>query len=222
MAIRMYLEIDPSDKEKFGGFNFFWEKTVTKNLADVNFNVEWCKVEGITASFIYKGITITREKSSGKWYVQYDNFNKEIHPDFLAVVDFVSIEEIINVNLQRELGIYRLRSAEIEFDYYNGLPDRFKFSGRAKSSNDLQELYLAIRAGTIRPEQSYEAPQAGLSGQEILAKLEKTEQELKQSEEKFQVLVNAFKGLISALKTGWWSFCTKKRIIKAIGDICSL
>ncbi len=183
------------------------------------------KDEPGTNNFLYRGIRISCDRMNGIHYAEVQNITSEIPPELTELVDFVTSEETfgeVNGNFaNREQGIYRQGTAEAELTLgFQGNEYRLKI--KATKLEDLRALYVAIRSGSIRPEQSYETPQAGLSGQEILAKLEKTEQELKQSEEKFQALVNAFKNLISDLKIGYWSFCTKKRMIKAIEAIFSV
>lgn len=75
---------------------------------------------------------------------------------------------------KRESGIYRHKTAKAEVTMDNsGLSVSIFIRG--KSREDVLNLLEKIKTGTIRPEESYESPQDGMSSKEIRAKLTELE-----------------------------------------------
>jgi len=80
-------------------------------------------------------------------------------------------------SFRRECGVYAYEDAEAEVETYNlgGQKQSYLFAVKAKNLQSAQALLRQIKAGTIRPTESYEGAQQGLSRAELEAKLEETQ-----------------------------------------------
>lgn len=102
------------------------------------------------------GIALSRE--NGRWYIRLGEITDPI-PSILAdLVDEITMMEYATFPAKRELGIYRLGSAEASVGPEK-IEGRIKVFITSKTMEDLRELYRQILAGTIRPEVSYENEQ---------------------------------------------------------------
>lgn len=128
--------------------------------------------------------------NSGKEYTEYllpgmnlyfddDKFHINLSrptdsiPEYLqTLVEEISFYDTIPTHPKRETGVYRLMSAEAEVEVYTaGKTPCYSVRIRAKEMGDIIELFRLIQTGNIRPDESFECEQAGLSGPEIAAEL---------------------------------------------------
>lgn len=88
------------------------------------------------------------------------------------VVNEITFYDSIPQMSHRESGIYRHKSAECELtpdDHGNAKREKpiYRLKASGKKVEDIQELIHKIKTGTIRPAESYEANQGGLSGTQL-------------------------------------------------------
>jgi len=114
---------------------------------------------------------------------------------------------------RRESGIYRLRTAEAELDIRteNSLGLRIK----GKKHNDVHMLYLMIRGGQIRPDESWEGKQIGFSRvelEEAYAEALADKGELKVALNETRQALQQLKEEVDGVRTPW--YLSKKIAIK--------
>ncbi|QQG46452.1 MAG: hypothetical protein HYY55_01230 [Candidatus Niyogibacteria bacterium] len=143
------------------------------------------------------GVKLLRDK--GRWYISLGKLTDPIPEAVTDIVDEVSLHEYADT--QREIGIYRHKSAEAEVDKSGG---GRMIRIRAKRMEDLLELYRKIRVGSIRPEQSYEGQQGGMSRAELEAELGR----MQSGTRNLEGLKVDLDELCLELKNGW-PFCAK-------------
>lgn len=90
----------------------------------------------------------------------------EVPPPLDWLVEEVSFMGDIPASPHREYGVYRHESARAQVTVSPGKPDA-KVHITGKTIADVRELYHKILAGSIRPDESYEAPQEGMSRNEM-------------------------------------------------------
>ena len=115
------------------------------------------------------GVGLCSDK--GRIYLIISDFNSVIPEKLRDFVDEVTQYEWIPRTGLREAGIYRHESAECELvpKDSGGKRDnpQYWLQMKAKKLEDLRELLHRIKIGTIRPEESYEGSQNGLSRKEL-------------------------------------------------------
>lgn len=142
-------------------------------------------------------------------------------PDELKdLVDDVSCYETIPQMAPRESGVYRYESAECELtpeDYGNAKREKpvYKLKIKAKKLEDIQALVHKVKTGTIRPDESYEGPQGGMSRAELERELSLSRKLLLDSCEKLQDM----QVLSLNLRYSRWPFCMSKRVAQRIMKI---
>lgn len=114
-----------------------------------------------------KTITLAYEKSC--CFLTLNEVSDPIPPMIRDFVEEVTLREYHSAS-KRESGIYRHKTAEAEVTREHSALLVSIFI-RGKSKDDVVNLLQQIKTGTIRPEESYEAPQDGMSSEEIHAKL---------------------------------------------------
>ncbi|MBP9771359.1 MAG: hypothetical protein KBD16_00325 [Candidatus Pacebacteria bacterium] len=128
-------------------------------------------------TFFLHGQYIFREK--GPWYLVWTE--TEPIPDWLEpLIDKVSLYVAFPFASHRETGVYRHETAKAELDTRPASRGQreYRVEIRGTKVADVFELLRRIRIGTIRPEQSFEGPQGGLSRQELEERLQYTEREI--------------------------------------------
>ncbi|MBI2039397.1 MAG: hypothetical protein HYT22_03955 [Candidatus Niyogibacteria bacterium] len=121
----------------------------------------------------FHNIRVYEEK--GRWFAEIYDLSDEFPQAIVNVIEEVSFRGGHQINARREAGVYRHKTATARVDvvapetYSNRSPFRFDFNIRAKNLEDLRELYHMIRVGSIRPEESYDGPQSGMSRVELEA-----------------------------------------------------
>jgi hypothetical protein len=210
--IRIYLNPDPTDEK--GPMHDFLKRTPCK--------------EG----YYYKGIRISQDRSSGIWYVESQNVTDEISPLIFDLVDFVTLEEVFTADAKRELGIYEQDTAKAELRS-SPSSNHYILHIRSTKWKDLCDLHVAIRSGKIRPKESYEKPQDGLSYEELEQRKSELEGQLSKLNRLFDDrgkellrLLGDFSRMYYALAKKKWPWCSNKNIMdqvkKNLGDLWNL
>ncbi|MDP2676188.1 MAG: minor capsid protein [bacterium] len=104
--------------------------------------------------FEVPGLDIWHEE--GRWYTILYDVNAPVPAEVADIVEEISLYDLIPASPKRESGIYRYKSAEAEIEPDGGEKPRIQVRIRAKKMDDLRELFRSIKAGSIRPEKSYE------------------------------------------------------------------
>ena len=124
---------------------------------------------------ISPGKSLGLSRQTGRWYCCLTLTEKEV-PEVLAdVVDEISLIEEIPTKPHRERGIYRHRTAQAEVSDRPTGAARFRVHITGKTLADIRELSHKIKAGLIRPDESYEGTQTGMSRKELEQKLHELE-----------------------------------------------
>lgn len=118
-------------------------------------------------------ITLAHER--GSCFLTLNEVSDPIPPAIKDLIGFVTLREHHSAS-KRESGIYRYETAEAEV-IMDSSGKSVSIFIRGKSKEDALDLLKKIKTGTIRPEESYEAPQDGMSSGEIRAKLTELERE---------------------------------------------
>ena len=173
--------------------------------------------------FNFLGRKIEKD-SSERFFTHIDeNFDGPV-PESIAefVIGFSMIRYIDTVS-SRESGVYQCDSAKavVDRDSIAGKP-YIKIHITANKKSDLVVMYQMLRAGTIRPTVSYDAPQGGLTYEQHEAEIALKKQEIKILESKLKALSE--KGFVP--KAEWTSklqiaaVCTLILISVIVGVCC--
>lgn len=117
----------------------------------------------------------------GRTFIALPSGETSIPSIVAEMVEEISLfEEIAPARFFRELGIYKLEGvkdveAEVDFTPNSAF---YRIRIRGKKMEDIIGLFRAIKVGSIRPDESYEAPQGGKSRQQLEAELTATQQQL--------------------------------------------
>ena len=142
MSIKVYLT--GNAVESIEGFT-------TKSRQSNDSDKEWNEYE-------LPGIKLCHEK--GRWHLRLHELTDPIPELVVDIVDEISFYESIPTYPERVAGIYRHESAVAEI-----IPEAIRSDSYirmrivSKNMDDLRELYLKIRVGSILPEESYEEQQ---------------------------------------------------------------
>lgn len=118
----------------------------------------------------FNGIPVQDVENPGNSYVTWDS-GWEIPAGIFSRFTVLDIWPAENI---RELGVYNHKSARAELDKsVNGGISCYTLALSGTELNDLLELDRMIRAGKIRPTESWEARQTPSETDELLAELEK-------------------------------------------------
>ena len=198
MSINVYLKGD--EVRKLEGFT-------TKKRQGGKPVQEWDEHE-------LSGVKLSHDK--GRWYIMLHEPTEPVPATVVDIVEEISFYEWISLRPSREAGIYRHESAEAEVEPDKiGGDNRLKIRIRAKKMEDLLELYRKIRTGSIRPEQSYEGQQGGMSRAELEAELERMQRD---ADRALEILKANLRTLYRELENGW-PFCTKVTVRDKIDRI---
>ena len=112
----------------------------------------------------FHGISISVEED-GRWLASGE---VQIPKEAEAFIVSASLHEKFVATPQRDRGIYRKDDTNAELDDWKaydrkGAPPSYWVKITGNHPKEVIELYRAIRAGTIRPTESWESPQSGLS-----------------------------------------------------------
>lgn len=113
------------------------------------------RAEGDPAAvYRYQGLRIQRE-AGGRLHIDLPSIDDAVPPDLLPFAEEFSTHERIPTTPPRTLGLYRHSSAEGTLDQSSGAAEEYTLRIRGTTCADVQALYLAVRAGTIQPENSW-------------------------------------------------------------------
>jgi len=114
------------------------------------------------------GWVVGREQARN--FVTLDENDVTMPSDLKGMVEMVSWWEVVRDEPHREFGEYPDEGAQAVVDHYdydsNGRRVLIKIHG--VKLEDVRRLYSEIRGGKVRPTLSYEAPQGGMSHQELV------------------------------------------------------
>ena len=180
----------------------------------------------------FNGMTVLG--GSGSLYIIIGE-NDEVPAELTEYVERITLyEKISAARMSRETGIYRHESAEAELEFESGGKKTYYLTKiRGKKMEDVRTLLRLIKIGVIRPDESYENPQMGLSRAELQEDLKETwaryeslKRELREGETKIYQLKGTIARLNAELDslrfetfTGGWAFCSKQRVRDAIREI---
>lgn len=151
------------------------------------------------------GVKLSLDK--GRWYIYLSEPTEPIPAVVKDIVEEISFHGYLKAGIRREMGIYRHESAEAEIDAESaGGKPMYVVRIKAKRMENLLELFHKIKIGSIRPEESYEGQQNGMSRAELEAELER----MRQSVSAFESLKANLYTFYQELEKGGWPFCTKK------------
>lgn len=109
---------------------------------------------------------------NGRWYFTLSDPSDKIPAFLLDCVEEISLYEALSREIRRESGIYLCGTAEAELASCDERGRSSRVRIRGKSMEDVRELLRRIKTGSIRPDESYEAKQAGMSRAELEKELE--------------------------------------------------
>lgn len=162
------------------------------------------------------GIYLSYEK--GRWHIIL-HYPIEPIPSLVSdIVEGISFRDWIPLIPKREAGIYHYKSAEAEVEMSKiGGTKKYHVHIKAKEMKDVLELFRRIRAGSIRPDESYEGEQSGMSRKELEAQLKEAKEsteELGREYDRFRSLLEKADDRIRKLSSfedeGLWSFLRRK------------
>lgn len=156
-----------------------------------------------------EGISI----DDGDWYVNiYSVILPEIPNLYKGILASVSLCEDFPIRPLRERGVYRYKTATAELETRDfGRKEELKYIIKitGKSLKNVQELFQMVKAGSVRPEISYEGSQNGLSRQALEEEVERLrviEDTLFQEREYHCELREKFRSIAGELrKLRWWA-----------------
>lgn len=151
--------------------------------------------------------------------------------DHITFYDHVPCERA-----HRELGIYRHETAEADVTIMNGRGDKQTYFIRIKGEKleDIRELFLRFKVGNIRPEESFDGAQSGMSREDLEKELEGLKRGLVlMSQERDQFLrvldtrtsdltiakdriMTAYQLSAKLSDWKWWPWCRKSNVAEQI------
>lgn len=150
---------------------------------------------------------------NGQLYVMHDKIPEEI----LEYVDYFSgYEWLLPERAHRETGVYTHEDATAEVELVDdGKRFQYRLKLKAKKKESLDFLLRLIKTGKIRPTESYEGSQQGMSHAELEALLgEKIERLLS-----LKLALLNFQFDLDLSSSLCWLFCRKTTIARKIREI---
>jgi len=140
--------------------------------------VEWRSKEGEKGERYRLPGRIDLSYSNGRWSIYLSELEDKIPSIIADIVEEISFQDWLSESQAvRESGFYRHKSAEAELIIRQS---KMRVHIRGKQKKDLLELLRKIKAGSIRPYESHEGKQDGLSHKELEEKIISLEEEKKQ------------------------------------------
>ncbi|MDO8469583.1 MAG: hypothetical protein Q7S84_01000 [bacterium] len=169
---------------------------------------------------------LTLYGSDGRLHASLGSENDEIPESLMEYVVGFSLHETVVKTGTREAGIYKHETAEaeVEFSQYDARRESYIVKITGEKMGDVRELFHKIKAGSVRPDESYEGEQLGLSRKELEVVLERVTAELEQITAQQDSLAklarndNALRVLALELRSGF-PFCKKESVAIKILDI---
>lgn len=167
------------------------------------------------------GISIFR--NTGRWYSIFGNPETDRVPAAVVnMVDEISFWDYIPSHPKREAGVYHHASAEAEVQpYSDGKGNKNQVRVIAKKMGDVVELLRMIKAGSIRPDESYEGQQNGMSRAELEANMEHLRARFDDLHNALQIVnrkVRAVHEFREGLRTSFWPFCFRNSVMERITE----
>ena len=139
-------------------------------------------------------------------------------------IDGVSIHDYVTGSGRREFGIYSNETAKATVRYYEASKrsDGYQVRIIGKNVADAIKLLRLIKTGAIRPDESFEGEQLGLSRKELEVELERITTERDELSRKLGTITNkntAIRNFLSDLRKRGWPFCMKSSIVDRISGI---
>ena len=135
----------------------------------------------------FNGIKLEIDRSERLFFPMVDT---DIIPS--PIKEFVKnislFTNISAIRVKRETGTYQFNSAEASVELSSNF---YEIKIWCENLEDAQALLHMIKTGTIRPEESYEAPQCGKSYQQLEAELTATQQQLGEAWQKNEELTTS-------------------------------
>ena len=165
----------------------------------------------------FKGIEMSRDRGRLCFSLHYANdMVPEILQPFVAGVSF---HECFALRPARETGVYKGESfgdASADLDV-NSSNYFLRISG--SKIEEIAALYKAIRTGAIRPTESYEGHQQGMSRKELGQELEATQRTLAGAQGRLDQLQIDLVRLRNPLVKNSWSVCRKITVGRKVNKI---
>lgn len=118
---------------------------------------------------------------NGRLYTMFGDESSVMPDELKDYIEEVSFYGTMPETPKRERGIYHHESAEAEVEIDLGSKMRsYRVKITAKKIEDVRTLFRKIKAGSIRPEDSHDGQQNGLSRVELDAELARAQRELEE------------------------------------------
>ncbi len=207
MSVNVYLK---EEVKKIEGF------TTRQRRAQAQGGEIWNEYEIPGVKLYYK---------EGRWHITLSEGTNSVPSVVADIVDSVSLREFIPIRPKRESGSYHHESAEAEVTSYGEKHAQVIIAG--KEIKDVFKLFRMIKIGSIRPDESYEGEQGGMSRAELFAALGEVEGELQKIQGELQNLHDAnddknqrtrLERLAAEVARPWWPFCIKSHVLFLIRE----
>jgi len=145
------------------------------------------------------GVNICNKK--GRWYITLNELSEPIPEKIADIVEEISLIEYLPAEPKRESGLYyhETAKAEVTPSSASGKPIT-KVHITATKIGDIRTLFRLIRTGKVRPDESYEQEQGGMSYKELREALSTAQRELQDTAFELRTLVDQHEGATSALR----------------------
>ena len=182
------------------------------------------------------GLSLYRD--DGSLYAMLGQLDRSRVPAELEqYVDEFSLYEGMPAMVRRETGRYNHATAEAKLELYeSGKTIHYRVRIVGKKLEDVSTLLEMIKVGSIRPDESYEGSQSGMSRADLEAELERTRKELEsvckelalsyaqfhQAQDGFHSACDKnveFRELANTLHEEVWPLCTKERAVRMIREV---
>lgn len=158
-------------------------------------------------------------------FFYFDTTINEIPEEVKPFVSFFTCCVFIPPTPHRELGKYSHGSAWGYVDTGHDDFSKIKIFIKSENPEDLLELLRKIRTGTIRPDESCEGSQIGISQETLEASCASLEEQLDDERKENRLLncqLNALKDLRNRLDQENLAICWKATVVKEIEKILSM
>jgi hypothetical protein len=158
----------------------------------------------------------------GSLHMSFGDDVPEVPAVVKDIVEMVTLSDYLYMLSSRELGIYLHGTAQAELRIENtgGKPPAnaryiYYLSAKAKNLADLRTIVHKIKTGAIRPTESYECGQTGLSNKQLEDQCASLVHQRDDSQAKLNAeerKVNAIRRYVNNLGDKWWLFISEKRV----------
>lgn len=164
------------------------------------------------------GMRIFGEK--GRLYTTFSDENDVMPEKLNDYVEKFSLYKSLPYIAKRETGIYRHSSAEAELEFDpHGKVAVYQVKIIGKKLEDVRDLFRMIKIGSIRPEESYEGDQTGMSRLALEGELEQTTIHLANVTKKLNMVKRCVHIYAGNLQMAPWPWCHKHTIANEITEL---